>query len=285
MAASLAIVLSVLLAVGAAGLAAAVLLDRIRAGAGRRLAPRGLLAPFTRCGQRLLRPAAERRLRVALARAGEPAGLVPAEVAGLAIAGAGGLGLLSFGTSFALGTSAGWAVPAFLGGAFLPLAWLRDAVKRRQLRISRDLPFHLDLLTLAVEAGLDFVAALAKVVERGRGGPLRDELVLVLKEIRMGKTREEALRGLADRAGHPGLSAFAGALIQADRMGASLGAVLRVQAGQLRTEQSQRAEKLAGEAPVKMLLPLVLFLFPTVFLVLLGPIAFALATGAAGGLP
>lgn len=288
MTASLATLLAVLLAFGAAALGAGALLDRLRArdGAGAsRWNLRRLLAPFARHGGRLLSTGAERRLRRALVRAGEPGGLAPAELAGLSLAGAGGLGFLSLGPVLSLGASPAWIAPAVATGGALPLVWLRDAVKRRHLRISRDLPFHLDLLTLAVEAGLDFVAALAKVVERGRGGPLRDELVLVLKEIRMGKTREEALRGLVDRAGHPGLTAFAGALIQADRMGASLGGVLRVQSSQLRHERSQRAEKLAGEAPVKMLLPLVLFLFPTVFLVLLGPIAFALATGAAGGLP
>jgi tight adherence protein C len=286
--ASLATFLAALLAFGAAVLGVSVALERLR---GRvpaaRAVPgaRKLLGPFARWGRRLLTDGLERRLRRALVQAGEPGGLTPAEVVGLSLAGAAGLGILATGPVLALGASPPWILLAVLTGFVLPLVWLRDGVKRRHLRISRDLPFQLDLLTLAVEAGLDFVAALAKVVDRGRDGPLRDELALVLKEIRMGKTREEALRGLAERSGHPALSAFAGALIQADRMGANLGGVLRVQASQLRNERSQRAEKLAGEAPVKMLLPLVLFLFPTVFLVLLGPIVFALATGAAGGLP
>src|SRR5690606_10429609 len=122
-----------------------------------------------------------------------------------------------------------------------------------------------------------------KVVEKGRPGPLRDELALVLKELRMGRSREEGLKELQRRTDLPAIRTFVTALIQADRMGSSLGKVLRLQAGPLRAERTQRAEKLAGEAPVKMLFPLIACIFPTVFLVLFGPIAFSLLFGGWGG--
>jgi tight adherence protein C len=159
-------------------------------------------------------------------------------------------------------------------GALYPLMWLKDQVKKRHLLIQRALPYSLDLLTLAVEAGLDFTAALGKVVEKSKPGPLRDELSLVLKQLKVGKTREEALKGMIARIRLQALTTFVTALVQADRMGTSLGRVLRIQSTQLRLERSQRAEKLAGEAPVKMLFPLIACIFPTVFLILFGPILF-----------
>ncbi|HET7786078.1 MAG TPA: type II secretion system F family protein [Myxococcales bacterium] len=164
-------------------------------------------------------------------------------------------------------------------GAAYPLLWLRDRIRARQRGIVRALPFDLDLLTLAVEAGLDFAAALAKVVEKGRKGPLSDELSRVLKELKLGKTREEALRNLAARAGVPVLTSFVQALVQADRMGTPLGKVLRILSTQMRVERTQRAEKLANEAPVKLLFPLICFIFPTLFLMLFGPIAYQMIFG------
>ena len=136
------------------------------------------------------------------------------------------------------------------------------------------MPYGIDLLTLAVEAGLDFTAALAKVVEKGPKGPLAEELSLAIRELRMGKTREDALRQLARRVDLPPLTSFVQALVQADRMGTPLGRVLRVLSTQMRVERTQRAEKLAHEAPVKLVLPLVFFIFPTLFLVLFGPIGY-----------
>jgi tight adherence protein C len=143
----------------------------------------------------------------------------------------------------------------------------------RQRSIVRALPYAIDLLTLAVEAGLDFTAALSKVVEKGRKGPLADELSIAIRELKLGKTREEALRNLARRIDLPPLGSFVQALVQADRMGTPLGKVLRVLSTQMRVERTQRAEKLANEAPVKLVLPLVFFIFPTLFLMLFGPIA------------
>ncbi len=159
-------------------------------------------------------------------------------------------------------------------GAVLPTVWLRDQVKKRHAELLRDLPFHLDLLTLSVEAGLDFAAAVARMVDKGRAGALREEFNSFLGEIRMGKTRAEALQSMSDRVGLPQLSTFLSALIQADRLGSGLGRTLRLQSEQLRNERFQRAEKLAGEAPVKMLLPLVMFIFPTIWIILAAPLLF-----------
>jgi tight adherence protein C len=172
------------------------------------------------------------------------------------------------------------AVPgSALAGAAVPLLWLRDRTRARRAAIARALPYDLDLLTLSVEAGLDFAAALARVVDEGREGPLSDELSITLKELRLGKTREEALRGLAARVELPALTSFAHALGQADRMGTPLAKVLRVLSTQMRAERTQRAEKLAGEAPVKLLLPLIGCIFPTIFLMLFGPIAYQVFLG------
>jgi tight adherence protein C len=126
---------------------------------------------------------------------------------------------------------------------------------------------------------LDFQAAVGTVVQKGKQGPLSEELDLMLKHLRMGKAREEALRMMADRVDLPALNSFVAALIQADRMGTSLGKVLRIQSTQMRIERTQRAEKLANEAPVKMLFPLIACIFPTVFMILFGPIIFQFMTG------
>lgn len=172
-----------------------------------------------------------------------------------------------------------WAALIAIGGFFFPESWLRDQVKKRHFKITRELPYNMDLLTLSVEAGLDFQAAVGTVVQKGKQGPLVEEFNLMLKHLRMGKTREEGLRMLAERVGLSQLSSFIAALIQADRMGTSLGKVLRIQSTQMRIERTQRAEKLANEAPVKMLFPLIACIFPTVFMVLFGPIIFQFMTG------
>ena len=158
-----------------------------------------------------------------------------------------------------------------------PLLWLRRAVKARQTAIVRALPFVLDLLTLSVEAGLDFMSALRRCTERPAVDPLSEELLRVVRETQIGTPRREALRALARRVAIPDVRSLVNALVQADELGVSVGAILRVQSDQIRQRRFERAEKLANEAPVKLLGPLVLFIFPSVFLVLLGPILFRLA--------
>ncbi|UCD86175.1 MAG: type II secretion system F family protein [Deltaproteobacteria bacterium] len=163
------------------------------------------------------------------------------------------------------------AVPilALVLGFFYPNLWLRDRVKKRQQSIFRGLPFSLDLLTLSVEAGLDFASAVNKLVEKSAEGPLREEMFQVVQEMKMGKTRAQALRDMAERVQLPELSALVSNLIQAEELGTGLGPMLRIQSTQFRNKRFQRAEKLAMEAPVKMTFPL-LFIFVSVFLLLFG---------------
>lgn len=158
-----------------------------------------------------------------------------------------------------------------------PVSWLNGAVKARHRSIERAMPFVLDLLTLSVEAGLDFGAALKRIVERREVDPLGEELIRALREMQVGRTRREALKEMAVRVDHPDMSSWVNALIQADELGVSIGNILRIQADQIRIRRFQRAEKMGNEAPVKLLFPLVCFIFPAVFLVLLGPILLELA--------
>src|SRR5262249_16935101 len=179
--------------------------------------------------RRLLVPRYEGLIRARLTKAGEPRDLVPKDIVLMQEAGA-LLGLvLGWTVCRGLRLNLAYALPAMVIGAWYPLHWLADQVKRRHLRITRALPYHLDLLTLAVEAGLDFTGALAKVVEKGKPGPLKDELSLVLKQLKLGKTREESLKALIQRVDLQALTTFLTALILADRMGTSLGKVLRIQ--------------------------------------------------------
>ena len=157
-------------------------------------------------------------------------------------------------------------------GFFWPTMWLGGVVKKRQFEIQKSLPYALDLLTLAVEAGLDFTTAVGKIVEKLGGTALAFELGIMLREIQLGKTRVEALRDLGRRVSLPEMTSVTSSLIQAEELGASLGPILRVQGEQLRDSRSQRAEKLAMEAPVKILFPLIAFIFPTTFIIIGGPI-------------
>ena len=154
----------------------------------------------------------------------------------------------------------------------VPEIWLYDAIKRRHLSIQKSLPFVLDLLTLSVEAGMDFISALQRNCKLRRLDPLNEELLRMTKEIQVGSSRKEALRNMAERVRQPDLKSVASALIQADELGVSIGSILRIQSEQLRSRRFDRAEKLAAEAPVKMLGPLMLCIFPAVFIILLGPI-------------
>jgi tight adherence protein C len=233
--------------------------------------------------RRLMWPGYESGMRRKLVKAGEPQAFKPEDIMALQEISA-ALGLLA-GLILVngVGENLAYSLIFALFGMYYPLIWVNDQVKKRHLLISRALPYNLDLLTLSVEAGLDFTAALAKVVEKGKHGPLREELQIVLKQLKMGKTREEALKAMIARVDLPSLTTFVTALIQADKMGTSLGKVLRIQSTQMRIDRTQRAEKLAGEAPVKMLFPLIACIFPTVFMVLFGPIVFQFMFGDVGG--
>ncbi len=158
-------------------------------------------------------------------------------------------------------------------GLLFPSIWLRDLLEQRQRELLKSLPFYLDIITLCVEAGLNLQGALQQAVSKGPRGVMRDEIQRVLRDIRAGKGRADALRMMAERLAEPNVTHFVTAVIQAERMGMNLGPVLRAQADQRRSERFQRAEKLAMEAPVKMLFPLLVFIFPCTFVVLFFPIA------------
>lgn len=163
-----------------------------------------------------------------------------------------------------------FALAGLLAGWYLPDFYLNLRIRERAEAIRRELPDVLDLLTVCVEAGLGFDGALLKVAER-KEGILPKEFYHLLREINMGKPRREAIKDLAAKLGVEEFSSLAGAIVVADRLGISIGNVLRAQAEAIRRKRRQRAEEKALKAPVKMLFPLVFFIFPAVFLVLLGP--------------
>lgn len=178
-------------------------------------------------------------------------------------------------TGLVLMLMTGWPMVfgGFLGlGIFLPFGYLSDTIRKRQLRIRKELPFALDLLTLSVEAGMDFTAALATIVERLKNSPLAQEFDQTVKEINIGKQRADSLRDMATRLGMSEVNSVVSALVQADQLGTGLGEVLRIQAEDVRMRRFQLAEKRASETPVRMLFPLVAFIFPVTFLMIAGPL-------------
>lgn len=160
-------------------------------------------------------------------------------------------------------------VLAFLG-SYLPDFWLSGQITKRQKALQRALPEVMDLLSVSVEAGLGFDGAIQKVAEKFRE-PMASEFQGYLKEIKLGKARADALRALADRNKLPDLQTFVASIIQADQLGVSFAKVLRIQSDELRVKRKQRAEEQAAKIPVKIMLPLVAFIFPTIFVVILGP--------------
>lgn len=209
-----------------------------------------------------------------LAQAGNPGDMKVADWLGIKAIGAGvGAGVLFilFGI---LGKNIGQGILLALVGAGIgyvgPEFWLGGRVRGRQKAILLQIPDALDLLTISVRAGLGFDAALGKVVEKLKG-PLVDEFRRALAEVRVGKARREALRDIVPRTEVQPLTNFIGAIIQAEQLGVSISKVLQVQSEQLRIERRQRAEEQAAQAPIKMLFPLVGCIFPSLFVVILGP--------------
>jgi tight adherence protein C len=175
----------------------------------------------------------------------------------------------------AMGSSIGMTQIGIFGamsliGFFMPFYLIRSRAKQRQTAIIKSLADAFDLITTCVEAGLGLDAALARVAEKVEG-PFAQELNRALRDVALGKSRRDSLKELGQRTGVPDLIQFTNAVIQAEAMGSSIGTVLRVQADQLRVRRRQRAEEAAYKAPVKMLFPLVLCIFPTLFIVILGP--------------
>lgn len=164
-------------------------------------------------------------------------------------------------------------VPLFaLFGWSFPTLWINGVITNRQEQIKREMPFVVDLLTLCVEAGLDFSGAMGKVVEKGQQGPLRSEFEIVLKEIQLGAMRSEALKNMAGRIGLKEITSFVSVLVTAERMGSPIGDVLRAQSDSIRHERFMSAEAKGGKAATKILIPMAVFIMPSVFIVIFGPI-------------
>jgi len=160
--------------------------------------------------------------------------------------------------------------------------WLQSKISRRQENILRALPDALDLLSICVEAGLGFDQAMGKIYEKW-DNDLAIAFGRVLREIQLGKLRREALRDMAERMQVPDITSFTAAVIQADQLGVSLNKILRVQSDQMRVKRRQRAQEKAHQAPVKMMIPMVLLIFPSLWIVLLGPAVISLLNSGALG--
>ena len=161
-------------------------------------------------------------------------------------------------------------------GFFFPQLWLQSRINRRQTEVRKAMPDALDLLTICVEAGLGFDAAMSKVSEKWE-----NELSIMfgrcIREVQLGKTQREALRDMADRLGLPELTSFVAAVIQSQILGVSLAKVLRIQSDQMRMKRRQFAEELAHKAPVKMIIPMALLTFPSIMIILMAPAAFQIS--------
>jgi tight adherence protein C len=150
--------------------------------------------------------------------------------------------------------------------------WLKDKITARKKKIKTQLPFLLDMLTLSVEAGLEFSSAVAKIVSKMDPSPLREELTIYLRQMQLGMSRKEALRALAERVNLQQMNSMTSALIQAAEMGSSIGGALRTQSEIMSGERFVEAEKKGAEASQKMLLPMVMFIIPAVMLIIIGPL-------------
>lgn len=157
-------------------------------------------------------------------------------------------------------------------GAALPMMWISDMHKRRDRDIIRNLPVFLEYLSMCVDAGLNFLGALQQAVDKGPNGAMKNEFRIVLRDIRSGLPRAEALNRMEQRVNLKDLSTFVRSVIQAEKMGSSLRNTLQIQAQQRLEERFQRAEKTAMQAPVKLIIPLITFIFPLTFVILLFPI-------------
>ncbi len=226
---------------------------------------------------------AERRLELA----GRPYNLdattfVAIQVFSTVVFGVGGYYLISSSEDYRQYSLVGSLFFLFVGYYF-PLIWLSRLITQRRKEVLKAMPDALDLLTICVEAGLGFDAAMRKVTEKW-DNILALEFARVLREMQLGKPRREALRDMADRVDLPELRSFVAAVIQSEQLGVSMANVLRIQSEYMRIQRRQRAEEEAHKAPVKMLFPLVFLILPSIFVVLLGPAVFIVMHSLAGGL-
>lgn len=214
------------------------------------------------------------KLRQSLLEAGSPSKIGPSEFLGLRLV-VGGVAGGAFFLMFAVtGAALGQLLlfPLIIAGIgyMIPGIWLSRKIKARKSEIQKALPDAIDLLTISVEAGLGFDPALQRVAEKW-DNQLTNEFKRMLNEIRMGKSRREALREMANRVNIDDLNVFIASVVQADQLGVSISQVLRVQSKQMRLRRRQRAEEKAHKAPIKMLFPMILLIFPAMYVVILGP--------------
>ena len=236
-------------------------------------------------GRRLVRADTATKIQYRLNIAGNPPAWDVNRILGLKVLGAGVFTVLGF--LFLLGRD--WplyklVVATALVGLFgyvLPNVLLYNAGKKRETLMRNALPDAMDLLTISVEAGLGFDAAVSRVAKNGEG-PLNQEFARLLQEMQLGRGRTEAMRGMAGRTSLPDLKSFCLAMVQADSLGIPIARVLRIQSKEMRTKRRQRAEEKAQQVPVRMMIPLVLFILPCLFIVILGPAGIQISKTFAG---
>ena len=231
-------------------------------------------------GRRLVRADTARKIQYRLNIAGNPPAWDVNRILGLKVLGLGVFTTLGF--LYPLGQ--GWPIyklvlataAAGLFGYVLPNILLYNAGQKRELLMRNSLPDAMDLLTISVEAGLGFDAAVSRVAKNGEG-PLNQEFARLLQEMQLGRGRTEAMRAMANRTSLPDLKSFCLAMVQADSLGIPVARVLRIQSKEMRTKRRQRAEEKAQQVPVRMMIPLVLFILPCLFIVILGPAGIQIA--------
>jgi tight adherence protein C len=221
--------------------------------------------------------------------AGNPRGLDPTVFLSMRMAGISlGVLMLFVATiapegSFLKGKGLIYGIPAGALGFFLPELWLSGRINRRQHNIRKAMPDALDLLTICVEAGLGFDAAMAKVYEKW-DNELGGAFGRVIKEVQLGKLRKDAMRDMAERIGINEMTSFVAAVIQSEQLGVSMAKVLRIQADQMRVKRRQLAEEEAHKAPIKMLIPMAFLIFPSICIVLMAPAFLMLLRSSLGGM-
>ena len=225
------------------------------------------------------------RLKTNLQMAGNPGGITPTMFVGLRMGLALVLGLiitLVTSRTMPITQALMYSSIGFVMGYMLPVMWLGRKITGRKHSIQKALPDALDLLCISVEAGLAFDLALQRVTQKW-DDELSREFKRVLSDVRLGRTRREALRDLALRTGVEDVQTFTAAVIQADQLGVSMSKILRLQSDQMRVRRRQRAETLAQQAPIKMLFPMIFLIFPALFVVILGPAVPKLMDAFGGG--
>ncbi len=249
-----------------------------------------LQRPFS---ERFLRPAIERlgslmsrstpqkarqNLMNRLDLAGRPGNLTPEDFAAVRIVAAAVMAAVGLGLGLLLGSVVYLVISLAVGailGFYLPVLWLKQKVDARRSEIQKGLPDAMDLLVIAVDAGLGFDAALARVTDKYKNA-LSDEFAKVLREVSLGRPRLEAMDEMGRSSGVEDLHNFIQAIIQSEQFGTGIGKILRIQADEMRRKRRQRAQEKAAQATLKMMLPMVGCIFPTLWIVLLGPAALIL---------